>query len=89
MVLVSGATAPIFLLTSGDTGGHLIIHTTPDQAPGASQRIENTEDCQGLLKGTNQTLEVIPDNEAGCSSGSSSRGLSTPIGSGMLLFYKI
>lgn len=78
-----GTTAPIFLLSSGDVGSHLIIHTTPESSTNTIKSVDGTDDGQVLLKGINQGLEVVQDNDTACSSGSSSRSLSTPIGSGM------
>ncbi|XP_048522301.1 uncharacterized protein LOC109546633 isoform X1 [Dendroctonus ponderosae] len=71
-----GGNAPIFLLSSGDSGGHLIIQTSSEQAAAAPQRVLNAD---SLLKETNSTLEVASDNEAGCSSSSRT----APIGSGI------
>ncbi|XP_076265400.1 calmodulin-binding transcription activator isoform X5 [Rhynchophorus ferrugineus] len=74
-----GTSAPIFLLSSGDVGGHLIIHTTPEASGNSIQTVEASDDSQSLLK--SQSLEVVQDSDTACSSGSSSRSLSTPIGS--------
>ncbi|KAH1017590.1 hypothetical protein HUJ05_008207 [Dendroctonus ponderosae] len=73
-----GGNAPIFLLSSGDSGGHLIIQTSSEQAAAAPQRVLNAD---SLLKETNSTLEVASDNEAGCSSSSRT----APIGSDDML----
>ncbi|XP_050304910.1 calmodulin-binding transcription activator 1 isoform X3 [Anthonomus grandis grandis] len=75
-----GTTTPILLLSSGDNGGgHLIIHTTPDQATATPQRTQDGGES-AMLKGTNQALDLITDIDAGCSS-ANGRGTSTPIGS--------
>ncbi|XP_060529808.1 calmodulin-binding transcription activator 1 isoform X4 [Cylas formicarius] len=76
-----GASTPIFLLSGAESGSQLIIHTAPDAAvPSVRGCVEGGED-NVTSKTVTQSLEVVQDREAGCSSGSSSRGGSTPVGS--------
>lgn len=63
-----GTSAPIFLLSSGESNGHLILHTTSEQVP-VSQRQERADNAQPLLKEASSSLEIVHEAEAGCSSG--------------------
>lgn len=63
-----GTSAPIFLLSSGESNGHLILHTTSEQVP-VSQRQERADNVQPLLKEASSSLEIVHEAEAGCSSG--------------------
>lgn len=65
---------PIFLLSGGDNGnGHILIQAAPPEDARQGGEVEESTGDNILV----QALEGIQDGEAG-----SSRGISTPIGSG-------
>ncbi|XP_066146181.1 calmodulin-binding transcription activator 2 isoform X2 [Euwallacea fornicatus] len=61
-----GTSAPIFLLSSPESGGHLIIHTTPEQTVTVPHKTERVDPG---LKESSSSLDALAD-DAGCSSNS-------------------
>ncbi|CAG9862937.1 unnamed protein product [Phyllotreta striolata] len=71
---VKRLTSPIFLLSAGDnSNGHILIHTAAATEDTRQQTVEIEDGSENILV---QALEGIQDGDS-----TSSRGLSTPIGS--------